>query len=207
MEELKKKVNRLENIAWVLGAMAVFLGIGGGFLWSNLNKANKLVGEIQTKIDTFQETVDTAVVDAKKKIDEYAIVKASDEVAKLLNPETFQTLPWEDIKPKANWGVYGEEWPNPSYIRDGLGFVHLRGLVVLKNADDANKKNPITILPNGFQPQEEQEFVLACQIVGDNQRPCTLIIGPDGVIYFETAIAGWNSLDGVTFLAAPPKQD
>lgn len=207
MEELKKKVNRLENIAWVLGVIAVFLGIGGGFLWTKLAEATTSADKIQAQIDGFQTTVYTAVEEAKKKIDEYASVKASDEVAKLLNPETFQTVHWEDIKPKANWGVYGKEWPNPSYIRDKLGFVHLQGLVNLKNADDANKDNPITVLPDGFQPQELHEFVVACQSVGDSQRPCTLIVRPDGVIYFETAIAGWNSLDGVTFLAAPPKQD
>jgi NOL1/NOP2/fmu family ribosome biogenesis protein len=97
---------------------------------------------------------------------------AGRDISNLLTQLSGTVDDWEDIKPKANWGAYDYEgWPNPSYIRDKLGFVHLRGLVVLENADDAGKKNPITVLPDGFQPQVWLEFTVACQIGGETQRP------------------------------------
>jgi hypothetical protein len=37
---LQTRVSRLENIAWVLGAVAVFLGVAGGSLWGNVRSAD-----------------------------------------------------------------------------------------------------------------------------------------------------------------------
>jgi hypothetical protein len=50
LKGLDHRVNRLENIAWVLGALAVAFGIAGGSLWGKLMSAREKASELETKV-------------------------------------------------------------------------------------------------------------------------------------------------------------
>jgi uncharacterized protein YjdB len=54
IHKLETKVSRLENIAWVLGAVALFLGIGGGSLWNNVRVAQS---EIRSSVDNAKAAI------------------------------------------------------------------------------------------------------------------------------------------------------
>lgn len=194
----------MENIAWVLGAIAVFLDICGGFLWSDPNKANTLVDGIQEQIDKFQETVDTAVEDAKKKIDEYATTVVATKVQEELSPERIELI---EVDASPGWNVLDNGRTGPSFFKDQLGFVHLFGFLV--PTDKFDPKNVFT-LPPGFWPKETLQFPIACgEREDDTQlRTCSVTIRPDdGGVAAESFSKHWNSLNGVTFLTAPSKQD
>lgn len=75
VNDLEKRVNRLENIAWVLGAVAFFLGVGGGSLWSKLSAATDRADSITQSLEdipglikrevTAKLTLATTELDAK----------------------------------------------------------------------------------------------------------------------------------------------
>lgn len=56
--DLEKRLNRIENVLWVLGSVALFLGIGGGSLWGKLQAASdradaveRVLAEVSVRID------------------------------------------------------------------------------------------------------------------------------------------------------------
>lgn len=59
--DLNKRVNRLENAAWVLGAVALFLGFGGGSLWEKLNHATERADAITRQLDNLSEGISREV--------------------------------------------------------------------------------------------------------------------------------------------------
>ncbi|NIS69366.1 MAG: hypothetical protein GTO12_10575 [Proteobacteria bacterium] len=54
VDKLKSQVQRLNNIVWVVGILALIFGIGGGFGY-------KLIKVTEDKVDKFQETVNKEV--------------------------------------------------------------------------------------------------------------------------------------------------
>lgn len=56
-EKLQDKVNRLTNIAWVLGTLAGIFGLGSGFGISSILEARKQITELNTKIESLDSSI------------------------------------------------------------------------------------------------------------------------------------------------------
>lgn len=89
------------------------------------------------------------------------------------------------------------------YLRDMLGFIHLRGLA--SSAGGASAGNSIFTLPSGYRPVSDSYFQVASASTSSSYTG-KLIINTSGEIIPQTTInqtsnAVW-SLDGVTFRKA-----
>jgi len=60
---IERRVNRLENLAWVIAAVALFLGLGGGSLWSKLNSANIRADVIAQSFENISSRIDKEIID------------------------------------------------------------------------------------------------------------------------------------------------
>lgn len=104
---------------------------------------------------------------------------------------------WILARVEPGWSVYGAPYSDPSYTKDQLGFVHLRGLA---KGGAQGQKNPLMILPDAYRPDHQMEIVVACS----GPRACQIVIETDGRVWFELWNPGWVSVDAVTFAAAAP---
>jgi hypothetical protein len=106
-------------------------------------------------------------------------------------------LSWTALGLMNGWGAYGDGYAPPSYAKDALGMVHLRGLV--KGAPAP--QTIVAILPAGFRPAYNVEEVLAC----GGTSPCSVVVETSGEVIFEeiNASSTWLSFDGLSFEAAP----
>jgi hypothetical protein len=116
----------------------------------------------------------------------------STQIAALTAP-----LPWAALGLMNGWAAYGDGYAPPSYAKDALGIVHLRGLA--KGAPAA--QTIVAVLPVGLRPAYHVEEVLAC----GGAAPCTVVFETTGEVIFEVINANstWVSFDGLTFEAAP----
>jgi hypothetical protein len=105
---------------------------------------------------------------------------------------------WILARVEPGWSLYGAPYSDPSYTKDQLGFVHLRGLA---KAGGQGQKNPLMFLPDGFRPDHQMEVVVAC---GGTTAPCLVVIEKDGRVWFERWGPSWVGLDTVSFTAAQP---
>ncbi len=110
-------------------------------------------------------------------------------------PESLGGLVWTRARLEPGWSVYGGDYADPSYSKDRLGVVRLRGLA---KGGAAGAENPILILPKGFRPDGQAEIGVACA----GNQPCEIIIMKSGRVYAETSDERWLSLDNVSFTAA-----
>jgi hypothetical protein len=106
-------------------------------------------------------------------------------------------LVWTNFTLMNAWDVYGSGYAPPSYAKDAMGVVHLRGLV----SGSTDPQITIAILPPGFRPKYHLETTVAC----GGSAPCTMVVKPTGEMIFEliTPKSAWLSLDGITFDASP----
>jgi hypothetical protein len=105
-------------------------------------------------------------------------------------------MTWTALSLMNKWTPYGGVgYAPPSYARDALGVVHLRGLVTGSTAAQVT----IAVLPAGFQPKYNYETTVAC----GGTTPCTVLIKTTGEMLFEliSANSSWLSFDGLTFEA------
>jgi hypothetical protein len=110
---------------------------------------------------------------------------------------------WKPLKLEPGWMLYENDASRaPSYMRDRLGFVHLRGVARIEKNNRHN--SPLAKLDEGFRPSRIYEVKVPC-----GGHTCALIINPDGRIYF-TFESGTDDLtnssytiDNVIFLAEP----
>jgi hypothetical protein len=205
MEELKKKVNWLENVARYVIVGAVILGIGASFIGVSLKNAYDKVDKLQKTIDNFQaETVDPAIANAIAQINDQAATIVPTKVAEILSPEKIEL---KEAPANPGWNVLDKERTGPSYFKDQLGFDHLFGFLV--PTDKFDNSNIFT-LEEGFRPEETLQFPIACgeREDGTQLRTCSVTVRhQDGGVAAESFSKHWNSLNGVIFLAAPSKQD
>jgi hypothetical protein len=106
-------------------------------------------------------------------------------------------LTWSKLPLMGGWTTYGSGYADPSYTKDSLGIVHLRGLV---------KGSPVpgmlvASLPDGFRPAYNTEEVMPC----GGPSPCTVVFKPTGEVVFEliNSSSSWLSFDGLTFSSGP----
>jgi hypothetical protein len=107
-------------------------------------------------------------------------------------------LAWTNLGLLNAWDPYGDSYAPPSYAKDALGIVHLRGLVKGSTASQVT----IAVLPPGFRPRFHLEADVAC----GGTSPCTVLIKTTGEMLFEQIYpsSAWLSFDGLTFEAAGP---
>lgn len=89
------------------------------------------------------------------------------------------------------WVAFGGGFGPPSYMRDMVGIVHLRGI-----AKSGTVGTNIFILPVGFRPGFTEQFSVA-----SNHAFGELTIYPTGAVVLATGSNVWASLAGVSFLA------
>ena len=103
----------------------------------------------------------------------------------------------------------------PTYLRDGFGFVHLRGLVEPADGTDLacgdhGGDTFVTVLPAGYRPANFEHHQVA---VNNGYNTGMVIIYPSGEVAFQSLISDWNQakaglyLDGITFRCAPAGQN
>jgi hypothetical protein len=102
-------------------------------------------------------------------------------------------LAWTNLALMNTWAPYGDGYAPPSYAKDTLGVVHLRGLVRGSTASQVT----IAVLPAGFRPKYNFESVVAC----GGSAPCTLLVKTTGEMLFEAIFpnSSWLSFDALSF--------
>jgi hypothetical protein len=104
--------------------------------------------------------------------------------------ESLTTLTWTAptlINGNAN---YGSGWQEAGYVKDHMGFVHLRGLV-----------NPVAstvmfVLPAGFRPANPQVFVAH---TGEPHAVGRVDVAANGEVSFSSGNVDYITLSGITF--------
>lgn len=102
---------------------------------------------------------------------------------------------WQSPTLLNSWVNYGGTFNNAGYMKDSLGFVHLRGLI---------KNGTVTLaafnLPAGYRPANDTAFVVnsnsafgVVQVLGQSTNPgdVRILQGNNAFVYLE----------GITFMA------
>ena len=104
---------------------------------------------------------------------------------------------WNAPTLESNWSNYGGDYVESGYMKDTMGFVHIRGMIDCDGAGD-----DIFTLPAGYRPASKLIFVVLYYDNG-TYRPGRVDITSAGVVsaIFPTspAAADWVSLEGLTF--------
>lgn len=90
------------------------------------------------------------------------------------------------------WLDYGSAFQTAGYYKDGLGIVHLTGVVKSGTAGAT-----IFTLPSGYRPAANQQ-----QPAAASGGYATCRINSDGSVVHQGSITSWYSLDGISFRAA-----
>jgi hypothetical protein len=104
---------------------------------------------------------------------------------------------WITARVEPGWSLYGAPYSDPSYTKDQLGFVHLRGLA---KGGAKGQGTPLLFLPEGYRPDQQMEVVVAC----GGPRACQVVVEKNGRVWFEIWNPGWVGLDTVSFAVARP---
>lgn len=96
---------------------------------------------------------------------------------------------WTALTYEGTWDDYGSGYAEGAYMIDGLGFVHLKGVLAPDTGDIAN-------LPAGYRPSEHHVF--AC--IGDGTVACQVEVATDGdIALVGGAPTSSLSLDAIAF--------
>jgi hypothetical protein len=110
------------------------------------------------------------------------------------------------------WANYGGDTAEVSYLRDGLGIVHLRGVAKAVDGDtiacggaiEPGGGPPLFGLPVGYRPPTAEVHAIV-----SNDKPAGINIAAHGLVHIEVGFPtwpdakAWVSLDGVTFRCGP----
>ncbi len=103
------------------------------------------------------------------------------------------------------WHNYNDTWAPASFMKDGMGFVHLQGRISASNS--AASQNIFT-LPTGSWPADGRDHIFTCwgyNNSGASQAACRINIYDNGRVYISSPDISdtddWISLDGITFYA------
>lgn len=94
----------------------------------------------------------------------------------------------------------------PAYMRDPMGFVHLRGLIKGNGVNLPVEPASLFTLPEGYRPEIAEVFFSVFSYLGASYSPNLVRITSAGVglraTYATPSSGGYLSLDGITFRAA-----
>jgi hypothetical protein len=113
-----------------------------------------------------------------------------------------RATPWYYPTLQNGWTNFGAGYPWASYMKDALGYVHLRGLIASGTLDSSK---PFFTLPPGFRPGMQCGFASFTSNGAANQAQ-RIDVTAAGLIYTYTqqeltGTAGWLFLDPVVFKA------
>lgn len=98
-----------------------------------------------------------------------------------------------------SWENYGGVYTTAAFMKDPLGFVHLKGFIA---KGVTTNSTPVFTLPAGYRPSAASHFS-SMSIYGATLSSTTFIrIDPDGAVLVYYAQNEWLTLDGITFKAA-----
>lgn len=98
---------------------------------------------------------------------------------------------WQNVTFSGAWGNYGGGNSNVQYIKDSLGFVHLRGVA----SGVAGPPSDILTFPAGYRPLSTLTFAIT-----SNGAFGYVTISSAGVVTLRAGSTVWASLEGITFL-------
>jgi hypothetical protein len=102
--------------------------------------------------------------------------------------------PFAEAATQGNWGYAGINTSHPSYYKDALGFVHLRGGLSRSSGTD----QIAIVLPGGFRPGAEKYFA----VYTSSGTMGSITVYPNGNVLVAGAFSGsFTSLEGVTYRA------
>ena len=120
--------------------------------------------------------------------EDVALTSTSTELNKLHTAPT-----WTEVSSFTNsWVNLGGNFSTCAYLKDGFGFVHLKGIV-----KDGTIPNSIFTLPTGYRPAKDSNYS-----VPSNLAFGVCQVKSDGTVLPAAGDNAWFSLDGITFLAA-----
>jgi len=135
----------------------------------------------------------TKIAEQATKVAELAKVTSDKLIGDIQDAQkTLGGLTWASARLEPEWSNYGKGYSDPSYAKDRMGIVHLRGLA---KSGGQGSGFPLMILPEAFRPEYQHEIVVACNGI----IPCEVMIETGGKVWFEAWDQGWVSLDGVSF--------
>jgi hypothetical protein len=109
--------------------------------------------------------------------------------------ETNSGSPFTPLALENGWQNYdpaGSSWESAGYMRDAMGFVHVRGLIA-----HGSMTTSAAILPPGFRPRLT---VMFATIDGGNSIGRVDVL-PNGIILPQTGNPGYYSLSVISFFA------
>lgn len=108
--------------------------------------------------------------------------------AKIENQQAWQTPTMTN-----GWVTYDGTYNPPGYMKDSLGFVHLRGLI--KNGTDGTS---MFTLPAGYRPEYRELLAGASE---DHYGRIDVTTAGQVIPSATTTAPGWVCIDGLTFKA------
>ena len=105
---------------------------------------------------------------------------------------------WADLVLQNSWTNIGLPFFYAGYMKDQLGFVHLRG--VITGGTLPGGVVALTNLPIGYRPNKESIFIVSSYSDGDVIGRIHIL--SNGEVQLYTGGNGHVSLDGITFQSA-----
>lgn len=121
-----------------------------------------------------------------------AIERGFDQISRSFNPAMGQEG-WTNPTLTNSWANFGAGYAAAGYMKDRLGFVHLKGLV-----KTGTSGNSIFTLPVGYRPAENHYMPGL-----SNDLISSMVIGSDGkvTVFGGAGVATWTTLSHIVFRA------
>lgn len=138
--------------------------------------------------------VGTVKPEARLHVANDAIIDGNLQVRGAIAVEAWRTLP---LEPK--FTAYLGGFAPPSYCKDSMGFVHLRGLLKFVGSEASATHTLLSTLDAGYRPELQYVFPM---VMNSTVGRIDVAVGGQIYIYSAFAAGGFLSLDGITFKAA-----
>lgn len=124
-------------------------------------------------------------------VDQYSLTSSGARIYPN-NPDIGGQQAWQSLALQNSWANFGAPYANAAYMKDSLGFVHLKGLV-----KSGASGSTIFTLPAGYRPSETH------YIPGlSNDAVSSMTIAADGTVKaFGGSVSAWTTLSQITFRA------
>ncbi len=210
---MRRKFGR-PSPALVIASIALFVALAGG-AWavSHAPKNSVTAKSIKNGAVKTKKIKDEAVTTEKLADDAVTTQKLADDAvtsAKVKNgtigESDLTAYTTTDATLINGWIAVGTA-PVPTFGKDALGFVHLRGTLRNPGGNATNGTVGFT-LPTGMRPERTEQFP-AAQIFGGASSVCVITVGTDGSVVLGINASeatgchpvGTISVSGITFKA------